>query len=129
MPAKPTHFDLANAVSPFRQLKHRHRRMSPRPFDRSLPPRGHATLRLHAQTRAGQGVRQGAAVLTVGWVFGSLFTTMSVNGALAAVSDHTYDGVLFSTDFTAMFGLLALGVVGAAFQIGERLQRDTEGLV
>ncbi|HEY1106410.1 hypothetical protein MUN74_12955 [Agromyces endophyticus] len=71
----------------------------------------------------------GAAVLTVGWVFGSLFTTMSVNGALAAVSDHTYDGVLFSTDFTAMFGLLALGVVGAAFQIGERLQRDTEGLV
>ncbi|MRG60154.1 hypothetical protein GE115_09770 [Agromyces sp. CFH 90414] len=67
--------------------------------------------------------------LLAGWVFGSLFTTMGVNGALSAVSEYTYDGVLFSTDWTAFWGILALGALGAAFQIGERLQRETEGLV
>jgi hypothetical protein len=68
-------------------------------------------------------------VLLVGWVLGSLFRTMGVNGTLAAVSDRTYEGVLFETDFVPLFGILALGAVGAAFQIGHRLQRDTEGLV
>jgi len=68
-------------------------------------------------------------VLLVGWVLGSLFRTMGVNGTLAAVSDRSYDGVLFQTDFLPLFGILALGAVGAAFQIGHRLQRDTEGLI
>lgn len=68
-------------------------------------------------------------VLLVGWVLGSLFRTMGVNGTLAAVSDRSYEGVLFETDFVPLFGILALGAVGAAFQIGHRLQRDTEGLV
>lgn len=71
----------------------------------------------------------GTAVLLAGWVLGSLFETMGVNGALSAVSDYTYDGVIFQTDFTPAFGVLALGAIGAAFQIGHRLQRDTEGLV
>ena len=71
----------------------------------------------------------GAGVLVVGWLGGSLFRTMGVNGTLSAVSDYTYDGVLFQTDFGAMFALLALGAIGAAFQIGHRLQRETEGLV
>jgi len=74
-------------------------------------------------------VLTGVVVLGVGWVLGSLFQTMSVNGALSAVSDYDYDGVLFQTDFTIVFGLLALGAIGAAFQIGHRLQRETEGLV
>lgn len=68
-------------------------------------------------------------ILLAGWVLGGLFTTMSVNGALSAISEYSYDGVLVQTDFGAMFAILALGAVGAAFQIGERLQRDTEGLV
>ncbi|WP_159602221.1 hypothetical protein [Agromyces humi] len=67
--------------------------------------------------------------LLVGWILGGLFTTMGVNGALSAVSEYGYDGVLFSTDWVAFWGIMALGVVGAAFQVGERLQRDTEGLV
>ena len=67
--------------------------------------------------------------LLVGWILGGLFTTMGVNGALSAVSEYSYDGVLFSTDWAAFWGIMALGVVGAAFQVGERLQRDTEGLV
>ncbi len=65
----------------------------------------------------------------VGWILGSLFQTMSVNGALAAVSEGDYEGVLFQTDFTVVFGILALGAIGAAFQVGHRLQRETEGLV
>jgi uncharacterized membrane protein YeaQ/YmgE (transglycosylase-associated protein family) len=71
----------------------------------------------------------GTGVLLAGWVLGSLFQTMGVNGALSAVSDYEYDGVLFQTDFTAAFGVLVLGAVGTAFQIGHRLQRETEGLV
>jgi len=70
-----------------------------------------------------------AGTVIAGWVLGSLFTTMSVNGALSAVSEYTYDGVLFSTDFAPPVVALALSAIGAAFQIGERLQRDTEGLV
>jgi hypothetical protein len=71
----------------------------------------------------------GTGILAVGWFVGTMLTNMTVNGALSAVSDYTYDGVVFSTDFVPLFGVLALAAIGAAFQIGERLQRDTEGLV
>ncbi len=71
----------------------------------------------------------GTGVLLVGWVLSSLFRTMGVNGTLAAVSNGSYDGVLFQTDFAAAFAVLALGAIGAAFQLGHRLQRDAEGLV
>lgn len=71
----------------------------------------------------------GSFVLLGGWFLGSILTSMTVNGALSAVSDYTYDGIIFSTDWVVLFGILALAAVGAAFQIGERLQRDTEGLV
>ena len=37
--------------------------------------------------------------------------------------------MIFSADWGVLFGIFALATVGAAFQIGERLQRDTEGLV
>lgn len=74
-------------------------------------------------------VTAGAFVLLGGWGFSSLFRTMGVNGTLAAVSDRTYDGVLFETDFGVFFVALALAAVGAAFQIGHRLQREAEGLV
>ncbi len=71
----------------------------------------------------------GVGVLAVGWFVGTILTTMTVNGALAAVSDHTYEGITFSTNWGFPFAILALGAVGAAFQIAARLQRDTEGLV
>lgn len=71
----------------------------------------------------------GTGILAVGWFAGTMLTNMTVNGALSAVSDYTYDGVVFSTDFVPFFGVLALAAIGAAFQIGERLQRETEGLV
>ena len=71
----------------------------------------------------------GAGVLTAGWFVGSLLTTMTVNGALSAVSGYEYDGITFSTNWAFPFAILAIAAVGAAFQVGERLQRDTEGLV
>ncbi|MGI9821912.1 hypothetical protein [Agromyces sp. Marseille-Q5079] len=71
----------------------------------------------------------GGGTLAIGWVVGSLFTTMSVNGALSAISDYQYEGITFGTNFGAMFGILAIAAIGAAFQVGERLQRDSEGLV
>lgn len=74
-------------------------------------------------------VMWGTGVLAAGWLLGSILTSMTVNGALSAVSDYTYEGITFSTDWALPFAILALGAVGAAFQIGARLQRDTEGLV
>lgn len=70
-----------------------------------------------------------AGVLLGGWVLGGLFTTMAGNGALAAISDRQSDGIAIRTDLLPVFAILALGAIGAAFQVGERLQRETEGLV
>ncbi|MFS0734192.1 hypothetical protein ABC304_02000 [Microbacterium sp. 1P10UB] len=74
-------------------------------------------------------VYTGIGILAVGWFAGSILTSMTVNGALSAVSDHTYDGTSFEFDFAPVVALLALTVVATAFQVGERLQRETEGLV
>jgi hypothetical protein len=71
----------------------------------------------------------GAGVLAVGWFAGSMLTNMTVNGALSAISDHQYDGIIFQSNWVPFFVFLALGAIGGAFQIGERLQRETEGLV
>jgi hypothetical protein len=71
----------------------------------------------------------GVGVLGFGWFVGSMLTNMTVNGALSAISDSQYDGVIFQSNWVPLFGVLALGAIGGAFQIGERLQRETEGLV
>lgn len=68
-------------------------------------------------------------IIAVGWALSTLFTNMSVNGAFAAISEQTYVNVLFSADFTPLLVSLVLSAVALAFQSGERLQRDTEGLV
>jgi hypothetical protein len=72
----------------------------------------------------------GAAVtLIAGWLLGTLFTTMGVNGAFAALSDHGYDNVIFGVDYAPAIAAIAVCLVGVAFEAGLRLQRDTEGLV
>lgn len=71
----------------------------------------------------------GAIVLGAGWTLSALFGQMSANGAISAISDHSYDIELFETNWMVAFGALALGAVGVALQVGERLHRDTEGLV
>lgn len=74
-------------------------------------------------------VYTGLGIFAVGWFAGSILTSMTVNGALSAVSDYTYDGTSFEFDFVPVLALLALTAVATAFQVGERLQRETEGLV
>ncbi|WP_308797207.1 hypothetical protein [Agromyces silvae] len=71
----------------------------------------------------------GAGVLAVGWFAGTMLTNMTVNGALSAISEYTYEGIRFSASWLPFFAFLALGAIGGAFQIGEKLQRETEGLV
>jgi hypothetical protein len=68
-------------------------------------------------------------VVTVGWLTTSILKQMGINGALAAVSDRTYETSTLSIDVLPVLGILGLGVVALALQLGERLKRDTEGLV
>lgn len=70
-----------------------------------------------------------AGVLAAQILVGGTFTNMTTNGALSAVSDYTYDSVIFEQDLTPLLWFLLLGGIGAALQIGERMRRDTEGLV
>ncbi|WP_062077098.1 hypothetical protein [Demequina globuliformis] len=72
----------------------------------------------------------GAGVLLVGWFGSGVLMNMTTNGALSALSDYTYDDyVIFETSLAPFFVYLVVGAFAAAFQVGERLQRDTEGLV
>lgn len=70
-----------------------------------------------------------ATVVMLGWFGDVMLTNMTVNGALSRLSDYTYEGILFEVNLMPALLVLLIGAVGAALQIGERLQRDTEGLV
>lgn len=58
------------------------------------------------------------------------FGNMGANGAFAVISGRTFENVLMSVD---LFPFILLAFVAAltttVFSVGERLQRDTEGLV
>jgi hypothetical protein len=45
------------------------------------------------------------------------------------VSDRTYETNSATFDILPVLGILGLAVVALALQLGERLKRDTEGLV
>jgi hypothetical protein len=68
-------------------------------------------------------------VVGAGWAVQTLFTTMGVNGAFSRLSDGDYDNALFPADYLPLFASLAPFVLAAAFEFGDRIQRDTEGLV
>ena len=70
-----------------------------------------------------------AGIVTVGWLGSSILTNMTTNGALSAISDYTYEAVTFEVSLAPALVVLVVAAVGAALQIGERLQRETEGLV
>lgn len=74
-------------------------------------------------------VYAGAGVIAGGWFVESILTTMTTNGALSAISDYTYDAALFEYSLGPFIAVLVIAAVGVALQIGERLQRETEGLV
>jgi len=71
----------------------------------------------------------GAITVATAWLVGSILTNMTTNGALSAISDYTYDSVIFTTDLMPGVWILVLGAVAGALQLGEKLRRDTEGLV
>jgi hypothetical protein len=71
----------------------------------------------------------GGLVFAAGWAGSMLFSTMSANGALAAISDGTYDQISMYVPLTPVLVILFIGGLGSALQIGEKLQRDTVGLV
>lgn len=70
-----------------------------------------------------------AGVIAGGWFVETILTNMTTNGAISAISDYTYDAALFEVTLGPMIAVLVIAAVGVALQIGERLQRDTEGLV
>ncbi|MDZ5146156.1 hypothetical protein [Microbacterium testaceum] len=70
-------------------------------------------------------------VAIAGMYFVPFFHNMAVNGALALVSEGTYDRAVVGTvDVFAIFAVaFVVALAGTVFAVGDRLQRDTEGLV
>ena len=55
---------------------------------------------------------------------------MAANGAFAVLSERTFDNVILSVDpFALILAAFVAALLGTVFAVGERLQRDTEGLV
>lgn len=55
---------------------------------------------------------------------------MGANGAFAWISDRTFDNVILSVDPFPFIGLAFVAALASTvFTVGDRIQRDTEGLV
>src|SRR5690606_35119715 len=67
--------------------------------------------------------------IVVGWGIHALFTTMGVNGTFGTLSDYSYDNVIFTMNWLPFVFAMTLGALALAFRAGERMQRDTDGLV
>ncbi len=67
-------------------------------------------------------------VIGIGWVLTWLFSTMGANGALAALGAGGAN-TMFAIEPVMVFAIAALGGLSTAFVVGNRLQRETEGLV
>ncbi|MGW4929897.1 DUF2975 domain-containing protein [Agromyces sp. NPDC004153] len=66
----------------------------------------------------------------LGYAAVPFFGNMAANGGFAAISDRTFDNVIMSVDpFTLVLAAFVVAMMSTVFSIGERLQRDTEGLV
>ncbi|MFS0866218.1 hypothetical protein AB3M83_02650 [Microbacterium sp. 179-B 1A2 NHS] len=58
------------------------------------------------------------------------FGNMAANGAFAAISDGTFDNVVMTIEpATLLFTAFVAALGSTVFTVGERLQRDTDGLV
>lgn len=66
----------------------------------------------------------------VGVVAAPFFGNMGANGAFAWISDRTFDNVILSANVVQIFGLaFIVSLAVTVFTVGDRLQRDTKGLV
>lgn len=65
-----------------------------------------------------------------GYAAVQFFDNMLANAAVASVTDNALDHAVISVEpFTFILAAFIISVIGTAFVIGDRLQRDTEGLV
>ena len=66
----------------------------------------------------------------IGFALVPFFGNMGANGAFAAISDRTFDNVIMSSDLMPFIVIAFVAALGSTvFTIGDRLQRETEGLV
>lgn len=66
----------------------------------------------------------------LGFAAVNLFNTMLANEALASVSGREIDNIVYSVQpGTYLLAAFVIALVSSVFVIGERMQRDTEGLV
>ena len=66
----------------------------------------------------------------IAWASLALFETMVANGAIARISDRGFDNPVMSIPVqTLLLVGFASAIVATAFTVGDRLRRDTEGLV
>jgi hypothetical protein len=66
----------------------------------------------------------------VGFAAVRFFENMLANAAVSAVTDNALNNAVMSIEpFTFILAAFVISVIGTAFVIGDRLQRETEGLV
>lgn len=66
----------------------------------------------------------------VGYAAVQFFDNMLSNATVAAVTDNGIDNAVISVEpFTFVLAAFIIAVIGTAFVIGDKLQRETEGLV
>lgn len=66
----------------------------------------------------------------VAWAGTALLSTMVANGAIARISDREFDNAVMSLPLEALLLLaFAAAIVATAFTVGDRMRRDTDGLV
>lgn len=72
-----------------------------------------------------------ASVVGYAGVIGApFFANMGANGAFAWISDRTFENTGISADISLIFGIpFVAALLLTVFTVGERLQRDTKGLV
>lgn len=70
-----------------------------------------------------------SVTIATGWLLGLLLNTMGTNGAVATLSDNSFDKVVMTIDWLPFVFAMMVGALALAFRAGERMQRDTDGLV
>lgn len=66
----------------------------------------------------------------VGFAAVRFFDNMLANATIARITDNGVDNAVISVEpFTFILGAFAVALISTVFVIGDRLQRDTEGLV
>ncbi len=67
----------------------------------------------------------------IAFALSSFFGNMVANGAVARISEYSFQdaAILAMEPFPLLLGAFALAIVGTVFIVGDRLQRETAGLV